>query len=108
MKQVLRRTDTEIRSKFYNYPLIIEGVCEGRFFFFRKFTRSATLIEQTITSITCLLFNKVNGKWTICVSAAAFQRERERERERERSGYDDEKGHGRLWVMSMLFPIIVP
>ena len=51
-----------------------------------------------------LLVNKVNGKWTIRVSSAAF---RERERERERSGYDDGKGHGRLGVRYMPFPIIV-
>ena len=48
MKQDLRRTDTEISTKFYNNPLIIEGV-EREDFIFRKFTRSATLIEQTIT-----------------------------------------------------------
>ena len=33
MKQDLRRTDTEISSKFYNDPLNIEGVSEGRFHF---------------------------------------------------------------------------
>ena len=57
---------------------------------------------------TDLLVNKVNGKWTIRVSSAAF-RERERERKRERyiSGYDDGKGHGRLGVRSMPVPIIV-
>ena len=48
MKQDLRRTDTEISTKFYNNPLIIEGV-EREDFIFRKFTRSATLIEQPIT-----------------------------------------------------------
>ena len=37
---------------------------------------------------TDLLVNKVNGKWTIRVSSAAF-RERERERERERDIYQD-------------------
>ena len=30
-----------------------------------------------------LFANKVNGKWIIRVSSAAFQRERERERERD-------------------------
>ena len=33
MKQDLRRTDTEISSKFYDNPLTIEGVSEGRFYF---------------------------------------------------------------------------
>ena len=33
MKQDLRRIDTEKSSKFYNNPLIIEGVSEGRFYF---------------------------------------------------------------------------
>ena len=52
MKQDLRRTDTEISSKFYNNPLISEGESKRRLLYFLKFTRSATLIEQTtITSI---------------------------------------------------------
>ena len=48
MKQDLRRTDTEISTKFYNNPLIIEGEAREDFIS-GKFTRSATLIEQTIT-----------------------------------------------------------
>ena len=51
-----------------------------------------------------LLVNKVNGLFVFRL----LHSEREREREREEiSGYDDGKGHGRLGVRSMPFPIIV-
>ena len=67
-------------SKFYNNPLIIEGVSEGRFYFSKIYSLfNADRANDNID----LLVSKVNGKWTICVSSDAFQRERERERERE-------------------------
>ena len=74
-------------SNFYNNPLIIEGVSAGRFYFSKIYSLFNAIKSKH--RFTCLLVNKVNGKWTIC---PAFQRERERER----SGYDDEKGYGRL------------
>ena len=80
MKQNLRHTDTEISSKVYNNPLMIEGVSEGRFYFSKIYSLCNS--DRANDNID-LLVNKVNGKWTICVSSAAFQRERERERERE-------------------------
>ena len=81
MNQDQRRTDTEISSKFYNNPLIIEGVSEGRFYFSKIYSLCNS--DRANDNID-LLVNKVNGKWIICVASAAFQRERERERERER------------------------
>ena len=38
MKQDLRRTDTEISSKFYNNPLISEGVSKRRFYFLKIYS----------------------------------------------------------------------
>ena len=38
MKQDLRRIDTEKSSKFYNNPLIIEEVNEGRFYFSKVYS----------------------------------------------------------------------
>ena len=104
MKQDLRCTDTETSSKVYNIPLIIEGVCEGRFYFSKIYSLfNSDRANDNIDLLECLLVSKVNGKWTIRLSSAAFT-ERERERERE----DTMMGKGmHLGVRSMPFPIIV-
>ena len=89
-----RSTTHSNRNKYkvYNNPLIIEEVAREDFIFW-KFTRSARVGRKLLNSDRAndyidLFINKVNGKRTICVSSAAFQRERERERER---------GGGRQW-----------
>ena len=74
MKQDLRRTDTEISSKFYNNPLISEGVSKRRFYFLKIYSlcNSDRANDDNIDLLA----------------------EREREREREREKQDTMVGKG--------------